>query len=126
MNDVVIERCEYVNQDENRVPWIGIYRTRVKYAPKTLGRHTETWQGQIHLTLLLQQSSMDSGAEAESRLEQLIYDTLTVLWADPTFGGNVEMTVDMDVSYVEENVSNEDSLYFQTAMLQLICEVRTG
>lgn len=125
MQDAIIERCEYVNQQETRVPWLGIYRTRVKYTPRTLGRHTETWQGQIYITLLLQEASSSSGAEAEERLEAFIKRTLTSIWADPTLGGQLEMVVDMDVSYIEES-TNEDSLYFQTAMIEIIGEVRTG
>lgn len=123
--DVIITRSDFVNEQAERTPWIGVYRTAVEYDPATLGHHSESWQGIISVTLLVQENSLDSGAHCESKLESLLNKTLDVLWSDPTFKASIEMVTKFRVSYLY-NETEEESMYFQTAKIDITGEVRTG
>lgn len=121
----LVERGDYVNMDPNRTPWLGIYRTDIDYTPRSLGRHSQSWEGTVTLKLLVQASHTQSGAACEDRLEGYIKNVLDAVWTDPTWTNVVDMVTAMKVeySYKEDETA---SLYFQWAMITITAEVSTG
>jgi len=121
-----ILRGEYVNMDPDRTPWLGIYRTKVGYDPRALGRGNNcAWQGTVTIRLLIQASHLQGGDDCEDRLEGYIKDVLDAVWADPTWVDVVDMVtgIDVEYSYKERDTA---TIYFQWAMVTITAEVATG
>lgn len=118
-------RGSYVNTNPNHTPWLGIYRTKVDYSPRALGRDCNgSWSGTMTIRLLVQASHIKSGADCEDRLEEYVKATLDAVWKDPTWNSVVDMVTAMNVeySYKEDDTS---TIYFQWAMITLSAEVST-
>lgn len=123
--DVTIERGEFLNSNPDAVPWVGIYRREISYDPRTLGNHSRSWQGNLKLTFVCQEASIESGAECEDRLEQLVDKVAQTVFDSPTFKGKVDIVHKMRVEYSYRE-GDEESLYFQMAMIHIDAEVSTG
>jgi len=125
-NSQTIQRGDFVNKDPHRAPWLGIYRTRVAYDPRSLGRGNNcAWETTVTLRLLVQATHLQSGSACEDRLEDYIKDVLDVVWADPTWTNTVDMVeaFDVEYSYKEDDTA---SIYFQWAMITITAKVSTG
>lgn len=120
-----IEVGDYVNTDPNRAPWLGIYRTSIQYDPRTCGRSDSSWQGIITLRLIIQATHMQSGAACEARLEGYIKNVLDAVWADETWQATVDMVTGLDVEYSYKE-DEQQSIYFQWAMVTVKADARTG
>jgi len=120
-----IERSEYVNLDEGRCPWIGIYKNTNKTDPATLGVHNSSWSSEITLKLIIQASHLNSGAECEDRLDRYLKQVKDAIWTEPTIGGYVEMVTGFDIEYLFEETESEEA-YFQWAIINVTLEARTG
>lgn len=119
-----IERADYVNMDPNRAPWLGIYRTRIQYNPRTLGRGPNAWQGVLTLRLLIQATHLESGEACEARLEGYIKNTLDAVWEDPTWSSVVDMVTGLDVEYSYKE-DESGTIWFQWAMVTITAEAGT-
>ena len=58
---------EIINYDPNQVPWIGIYRGKTTYEPRTLGS-IGNWEGMPSLKIIVQHSDLHSGEKCEEVL----------------------------------------------------------
>jgi len=125
MTSHTVERADYVNMDPHRAPWIGVYRTRVKYDPRTLGRNAASWNGTVVIRLMVQQTSMISGEDCENQLEANIASVLAAVWSDETWESTVDMVTGMEIEYSYKEHELE-SIYFQWALITLTAEVSTG
>jgi len=106
-----IKRGEYVNMDPDLTPWLGIYRTRVGYNPRSLGRGNNCeWQGEVTIRLLIQASHTQGGDDCETRLEQYVKDVLDATWSDPTWAGVVDMVTGIDVEYSTRRTTRRPSI----------------
>lgn len=120
----VIERSAYVNMDENRTPWVGLYRGPITYDPHTLGRGSNSWRADVQVRVLIQAASLNSAEQAEERLEQYIKEVLDVIMTDKRLNNTVSIIKEIQVDY-SYNMSESESLYFQNAEITLTAEVRT-
>ena len=128
--DVVknIERSEFINDNPDHAPWIGVYRTRVKYSPLQLGQHSASWLAEISIDVIVQDGSYDSGAAAENKLEILMRDVMRVFMDNLTLKNKVDQITGFEQEYIFRPDEDEDSdkFFFQTTILTIEAEVRTG
>jgi len=64
--------ADVVNEDPDLTPWIGIYKGIINYTPRTLGKHSVSWQATVQLRIMLQTVSYADSEDAEEALENLI------------------------------------------------------
>lgn len=122
--DYRIVRADYVNQDEDQCPWVGIYRGELVYEVATLGIGLNSWKADFDLRIIVQASSNESSIDAEERLEQSILDVLDVIMTDKQIGATVDMVDGVRVSYSYIETQSE-TLFFQEAELTISVKVRT-
>lgn len=120
-----IERGEYVNNDPDVTPWIGVYRSVSDYVPRTLGNHLASFQNTTKIRILAQDASFKSGGDCENRIEDLATKILECVISDKTIGGTVDMVNSLNVEYMY-NETDRESLYYQTAVITVEVEVSTG
>lgn len=116
-----ISRSETVNNDPQRASkgWIGIYRSNIKYDPRTLGRGGSNYKGELTIFIVCQKTSMDSGADAEEELEELIGNVLSVILDNTEIRGSIGMLNAFEVVY-SYNRTKEKTAYFQEAVIKLV------
>ena len=122
---VPVERSEYVNVDPNRTPWCGVYKGKVTFTPRSLGRHAKSFSAQIKLRIVVQAVDFLSAANCEDNLEDYIDKVMNAVWSDPTIDGNVDMVQDFEIEYQYQE-TNRESTFFQMAIITLTAEVATG
>lgn len=124
-----ILRSDFVNDNPDLAPWIGIYRTRMSYEPRTLGKgFSSNWQGILEIQILVQEVSYGTGEETEVLLEDLVQKIMHILFLNDTIGGTVDMIVRFGWEYqFQPNMEEESSkAFFQMGILTLTSEVATG
>lgn len=124
-----ILRSDFVNDNPDLAPWIGIYRTRMSYEPRTLGKgFSSNWQGILEIQILIQEVSYDSGEQAEILLEDLVQKVMHTLFNNDTIGGTVDMIVRFNWEYQFQPSMEEETskAFFQMGILTLTSEVATG
>ena len=124
-NTFTIERAELVNENPAICPWLGIYRESINYAPETLGLGPDHWTAIMTLTLIVQSSNFNSGTQAEDDLEGYVKSVITKMFEDTTIRGSVDMinAIKVSYSYVAED---EQTLFFQSALIEMTLEVSTS
>ncbi len=116
-----ISQGETVNENLNYTPWLGVYIQDVNHNPDTLGTTQRSWKGSISLILVVQATSLKSGADCSSILESYIKKVVGAVINDTTFGNSIDMINKLKVSYSYKNTDSE-SLYFQEAFITLEVE----
>ncbi len=124
-NGFVVERSEYVNENPQLAPWIGIYRGAINYSPETLGMGEDQWTGVMDLRLVVQAANMASGAAVEDELEGYVRQVIATIFNDTTLRGTIDMInrVNVTYSYIAEE---EETMFFQAALIELTLEVSTS
>lgn len=116
---VKVSRSEVVNEDPSTCPWVGIYKRREIFRPRT----TQTRAQDIELVVWLQASHMGSGKECEDRLGFLVANALRVLFSDHTLRGTIQFNNDADVSYVYDEKKGD--VHFQSALISITGKTST-
>lgn len=114
---VQVERSAEPNATPTEHGWLGVYRERIDYPPRTLGMGSGYRNQRIRLFILAQESDPSSGDECEDRLEKLLQNTIGVLLSDPSLKGTVQ-TLD-EFSVLHEDYSKTDGgIYIQMAKIE--------
>lgn len=116
IDGVLVERSAEPNMTPTEKGWVGVYRDRIEYPPRTLGLGSGYRQQRIRLFLLVQESDSSSGEECEERLEQLLQKCIGVLLSDPSLKGTVQ-TLD-EFTVLHEDYSKSDGVYIQMAKVE--------
>lgn len=116
VDGVLVERSAEPNMTPTEKGWVGIYRDRIDYPPRTLGMGSGYRQQRISLFLLVQESDSSSGEECEERLEVLLQKCISVLLSDPSLKGTVQALDDFSV--LHEDYSKSDGVYVQMAKIE--------
>ena len=128
--DVVktIDRSEFINDNPELAPWVGVFRVRTKYSPLQLGQHSRSWLAEVSIDIVIQEVSYDSGEAAEVKLEDLVTDIMRVLMDNLTLKDKVDQITGFEQEYIFKPSQDEDSdkFFFQTTVLTIEAEVRTG
>lgn len=117
-----IERGEPLNTNESVAAngWVGIYRDRVGYDPKSLGRNTTNWRGALEIRFVVQASSLLSAEDCEDLLEGRINSLIrSILTVERTMVDNFD-AITVDYSYDE---ADRRTLYFQSALIAVAMQV---
>ena len=124
-SDAVVERGEVVNENPQKCPWIGIYRRDVAYTPETLGMGSDHWTGTVTVQIVAQVTNFESGEAAEDDLEALVEQIVNKIVADTTIRSSVDMVNSIRVTY-SYTIEDEESMYFQAAIIEMTLEVSTA
>ncbi len=112
----VVERSEPPNQNSNRTPWIGLYRSGVTTVPRTIGVRSGYRQQRVSLIILVQDGSFVSGEDCEEKLEYMVQQVTSALLSDESLGGTVDVLEDLQVVY--EDYRQDGAAFLQTATIQ--------
>jgi len=125
-NDITnIKRSEYVNYNPDLCPWVGIYKETSSTETASLGRHSTSWKSTINFNIVIQASDLGSGEKCEDKLDKYIKLIKEAIWDDSTINGTVQMINSFNIDYSYE-MTEEDTIHFQWAILKLTVEARTG
>jgi hypothetical protein len=124
-NAWTIGRSEYVNEDHAMTPWLGVYRQEMDYSPETLGEGPDYWTAVITVRLIVQAANLAGGEQCEDDLEGYVKDVLTKILADTTLSNTIDMVNDIKISY-SYIAEDEETVYFQAALITLTLEVSTS
>lgn len=122
LDGFTVTRSEPVNQSPSNAVngWIGIYRRGVDYEPGQLGVSPNNYEGDLTIDIVLQRTSLSSGADAEDILEQSIKYMLDRLVQLPKTYIDHFPEVDVEYAYLE---TDKKSMYFQGALITVLAEV---
>ena len=123
--EFTVERGEFVNENPAICPWLGIYRKDIDYTPETLGGGSDYWTAIMTLTLVVQATNYSSGAECEDDLEKLVTDVIDKIFSDTTLRNTIDMVNSLKVSY-SYVADDEETLFFQSALIDMTLEVSTS
>lgn len=120
-----VSRSEYVNEDHAMCPWLGVYRQAIDYTPETLGMGSDHWTASMIVRLIVQAANLSSGADCEDDLEGYVKQVVDKVVEDTTLAATVDMVngIKISYSYVAED---EETIYFQAAIVELTLEVSTS
>ena len=124
-NGVEIERGDFVNENVQRCPWIGVYRRSIDYDPETLGDGPDYWTATMTVQIVAQVTNFKGGDAAEDDLETLVKQIIDKIVEDTTLSSNIDMVNNIGVtySYIAEE---EDTIFFQAAIIEMTLEVSTS
>lgn len=120
-----VEHGEYINNDSDRAPWVGIYKGPISYGPGSLGRHSQSWDAAITLIVVVQASHGGSGQKCSERLGEYEAAVLDAIWADSSLGGLIDMITDFDIEYSYNNQASE-TLHYQQSIITITARATTG
>ena len=123
-----VERCEPEPSDSGSCPWVGIFRVRVSFPPRTLGAGAGFRRQLIRIGVGMAQSDPNGGAECEERLERLVQAVIGAILSDHSLGGTVS-TLGDDFELVYPAYEKlQDQPYLQLAYLEFtaVAQVSTG
>ena len=111
---------EYINNDVNQAPWIGVYRGSVEYSPRALGYNN--WEVAHSIRVVAQEKSLITGSDCEQKLEDLVQKIITAVSSDKTIGNTVDMcnSIGVEYGFIE---TDRSSVYFQSAVITINLEV---
>lgn len=119
---VTVVRSEFVNEDPGAASdgWVGIYRRSVDYDPRNLGTAPDNYEGDVIIDIVVQQTHMGNGEQAEDALEELIKDVLDRLVQIPKIHIDHFLDLLIEYTYLE---TDRATLYFQGAIITVTAEV---
>ena len=120
--DHIVTRSEFVNgnPDLGVNGWIGIYRKGIDYDPRNLGVAPNNYEGTVEIMVLVQRTSLRSGAECEDALETSLKIVLDRIVQMPKTYIEHFSDINVDYTYLE---SEKKTLYFQGALITFTAEV---
>ena len=124
-NGYKVSHSEFINMDPDRTPWIGVYKGPIDYNPKTLGRHSQSWDAAISLVVIVQASHGDDSVECSRLLGEYEATVLDAIWSDATLDNNIDMITGFNIEYSYNNTKSE-SLYHQQSIITITAEASTG
>ncbi len=122
LDDVVVERSEFVNEDAGAAVngWIGVYRRSIDYDPRTLGVSPNNYEGDVEFMVIVQRSALSSGADCEDALEETVKQVLDRVVQIPKLYIDHFSNIQIDYTYLEEE---RTTMYFQGALITFTAEV---
>jgi hypothetical protein len=122
LDGFTVERSEIVNEDANRAVngWIGIYRRRASYDPRNLGTAPNNYESDIEFIVIVQGTSMKSGADAEDCLEKAVKNVLDRVVQLPKTHIDHFSDIEVEYTYID---TDRKSMHFQGALITFTAEV---
>jgi len=122
LDGFTVERSEFLNEDPGRAAngWIGIYRRAVDYDPRNLGLPPNNYHGELDFMVVVQRTSMKSGADCEDVLEESTKFVLDRVVQIPRDHIDHFSDIAIDYTYLE---TDRKTMYFQGALITFTAEV---
>ena len=116
MGGRAVVRDEPVNESPNVPPWIGVYKGKVTFEPRTLGYNSD--EAMPSPRVVVQAASMKSGEDCGDKLESYVNTVIAAIRSDKTIGGTVDVVTSLAVEYgyVE---TDRTTMHLQTAILTI-------
>lgn len=119
--DYQIEIGEWVNESPTLAMkgWIGIYHQEINYTPRVLGRHSQSWEGELRITVIVQNADFKSGKECTLELQRRVKNVVST-FANGVYESNfvdVVRSLGISFSYVSDEA---ETVYFQNATLDFV------
>ena len=119
-----IVRNEQRNMDPNIAAsgngWIGVYRGSIDYNPKTCGG-VSPYLAEVEIIIEIQAASMQSGSDAEDRLQDAEQAVINVLNDNKKLGGNVNQNMGYSIEY---EFNADETIWHHSAIITARYEVR--
>lgn len=114
---------EVINSDPSRTPWIGIYRGKTTYEPRTLGS-MNNWEAFPTAIIIMQATDLRSAEKCEEVLEGYVKIVMDAVIEDTTIGGTVDIITGFEIEpgYIE---TERSMMHFQATNIILNLEVAT-
>jgi hypothetical protein len=112
---VKVERADAANTNPEKCPWVGVYRARQTFVPRTLGISAGHRNQRVTCALVANEGSVESGEVCENRLEALLQRITSALLSDVSLRGTVAMIEELDVSY--DGYAKSGASFFQQAVV---------
>jgi hypothetical protein len=124
--EYVIDMGEWVNASPQVAAggWIGIYNQDISYEPRTLGRGSGAWGGELHIAVIVQYADYKSGRECTLELQRRVNKVMAAFMNAPFMTTFVDAVRGCDVSYsfIEDE---SETVYFQNAVLDFMLAFNT-
>lgn len=122
LDGIRISRGEPVNIDAGQAVngWIGVYRRRVEYEPRNLGVPPDNYRGELTIMLIVQRTSLESGAACEDELEESVRHVIRRVVQIPRTYIDTFLSASVDYSYLE---TDRTTMFFQGALVTLVAAV---
>jgi hypothetical protein len=119
LQDVTITRGEFVNQNPDSAPWIGIYPLGIQYPIRSLGLGSGFRKQQISFAVVTQAQtapSDDGGASCMDALEDLNQKVISCILSNDSLGGFVTALDNFSVQYASAKTQADDP-NFQSSII---------
>lgn len=108
---------ELINEDPGNCPWVGIYRTSVRFPSRAIGTPGGR-NNNVGLVLITQEQSVEGGEDCARKLEVLNQHVLRVLLNDESLKGLVDVLDDIEIVYHEYGLVQ--NAYMQTSHVHFV------
>lgn len=118
----VVTRSDFLNEDPGRATngWIGIYRRSLNYDPRNLGVPPNNYEADFDFMVIVQKTSILSGADCEDKLEESVKLVLDRIVQIPKTYIAHFSDISIEYTYLE---TERTSLYFQGALILFTAEL---
>lgn len=122
LDGFTVERSEFLNENPGNAVngWIGLYRRAVDYDPRNLGVGPNNYHGTVDFMVVVQRTSMKSGADCEDVLEDSVKKVLDRVVQLPKTHIDHFSDINIDYTYLE---TDRKTMYFQGALITFTAEV---
>lgn len=100
--------------------WIGVYRGKLDYSPHTIGGNNP-YMAEIEVVIEVQTASMQSGADAEDRLQDAEEAVMDVLNDNKKLSGTVHQNNGYSIEY---EFNADETIWHHAAIITARYEVR--
>lgn len=116
---VTVERSAEPPEDPGPEGYIGIYKGRVSFPPRVIGRGPGYRDQTIRLALSIRMSGYEDGDECETALENLLQNVVSCLLSDTSLRGTVDNIGEVfEIQYdTQVVIKDKDEEYLQIANL---------
>lgn len=116
---VTVERSCEPSDDPGTEGYIGIYKGRASFSPRTIGVAPGFRNQDVRLALSIRMSGYEDGEECEEALEDLLQSTVSCLLSDTSLRGTVDNIGEtFEIQYLTDViVKDKDEIYLQVANL---------
>lgn len=124
LHDYTISRGEFVNEDAGLAVngWIGVYRRSLDYDPRNLGLPPNNYEADLVFDVIVQRTSLESGADCEDALEESVKLVLDrIVQVPKTYIDHIG-DISVEYTYLE---TDRLTMYFQGALIEFTAHVST-
>lgn len=118
--NVRIERGEELNEDPDKMPWVGIYPMGEQLPIRTMGMGNGFRAQQLKIAVICQASGLSGASAVQDDLGVLVAAVESRILTDTSLGGSMDVITDFDVFYAEPGRKGDRSI--QSAVIQFTAE----